>query len=270
MARKAFFDGSDELSYAALMWLWVFAITVFACIYFFLSYVPGQGPTTLGTIQDPLIRFMDALYFSVVTGATVGYGDILPVGVSRVFASLEGILSFVLLAVFVSRLSSRKHDLALAHIHTISAGTAFNDIRHGLFVARKDLDGLIKKVELDRSLTDKDWKNLRTAFRQMQIYIRKIAEVRGTRHQRFFDADHEHLLLDAVERCMRRADETLDALYAVGLVHSDTTSYQKEIQALINTTENEFVLLHTDEVNEENRELYAEVLNQLQELKAHL
>lgn len=260
----------DELSYRSLLALWVLAIIVFACIYFGLSYIPGNGLTTLDSLTDPFARFLNALYFSVITGATVGYGDILPVGASRFFASIEGILSFILLAVFVSRFSSRKNDAALHHIHTMSADTAFNDIRHGLFIARKDLDTLIKKVLTEKDLTPKDWKNLRTALRQMRIYIRKIAEVRDTRHHRFLDSDHEHLLLDSVERCMRRADETLDAMYAVGLTCTSDNDCLSEIQNVIKATEEEFVLQHTDEVNEENRDLYQEVLVQLDELRHHV
>lgn len=260
----------DELSYRSLLALWVLAIIVFAGIYFGLSYVPGNGPTTLDSISDPFTRFLDALYFSVITGATVGYGDILPVGASRFFAALEGILSFILLAVFVSRFSTRKNDAALQHIHTMSADTAFNDIRHGLFIARKDLDTLIKIVQAEKSLTPKNWKNLRTALRQMRIYIRKIAEVRDTKHHRFLDSDHEHLLLDSVERCMRRADETLDALFAVGLTCTSDNDCLSEIQNVIKATEDEFVKQHVDEVNDENKDLYQEVLVQLNELRNHV
>lgn len=177
-----------------------------------MSYIPGHGPTTLDAISDPVQRFLDALYFSVITGATVGYGDILPLGISRFFAALEGIVSFVLLAVFVSKLASRKQDAAILHIQSLSEDASFNNIRHGLFVARKDLDVLIKKVhERGEQLSDKDWRNLRTAFRQMQIFIRNIPHFyTARRHQGGIDADREQLLLDSVDRTLRRVTEALD------------------------------------------------------------
>ncbi|MEN9389954.1 MAG: hypothetical protein RLZZ283_54 [Candidatus Parcubacteria bacterium] len=254
----------NELSHVSLFLIWLIAIVVFACVYWVLSYIPGHGPTTLSTVADPYLRFLDALYFSVITGATVGYGDILPLGISRAFAAFEGILSFVLLAVFVSRLSSRKHDAALSHIHAISADTAFNDIRHGLFVARKDLDIVIKKLAIEHALGDKDWKNVRTALRQMQIFIKKIAELHETKHHTsFLDIDHEQLLLDSVERSLRRVVETTEALEANGLACTDNNTCGAELLGIHTVTTEEFVTYHRAQINPENEELYQEVVAQL-------
>ncbi|MEK7531044.1 MAG: potassium channel family protein [Patescibacteria group bacterium] len=253
----------DELSHVSLFGIWLVAIVVFSIIYWLLSYIPGHGPTQLNGISDPLMRFFDALYFSVITGATVGYGDILPLGISKIFAAFEGILSFVLLAVFVSRLSSRKHDAALTRIHAISADTAFNDIRHGLFVSRKDLDLVIKKLASTHALEEKDWKNLRTALRQMQIFIRRISELRETKHHTsFLDTDHEQLIFDSVERSLRRVVETAQELEISGLSCVDNTTCGVELAGIYAVAEKEFVLTpHTK--NQENEELYQEVVTQL-------
>ncbi|MDP3898542.1 MAG: potassium channel family protein [Mesorhizobium sp.] len=57
------------------VWLWA------ACHY------------ALGVVQD----FETALYFSLVTFSTVGYGDAVPVREWRIFAALEGINGFLLI-----------------------------------------------------------------------------------------------------------------------------------------------------------------------------
>jgi len=41
------------------------------------------------------------LYFSVVTFTTLGYGDIIPLGISRLFAGIEALLGGFILAIFV-------------------------------------------------------------------------------------------------------------------------------------------------------------------------
>lgn len=43
-----------------------------------------------------------ALYFSSITFSTIGYGDIRPIGASRLLASIEGIMQFFLLGPFVT------------------------------------------------------------------------------------------------------------------------------------------------------------------------
>lgn len=52
---------------------------------------------------DGLIHgnFWEALYFSVITFTTLGYGDIQPIGVARVFASVEALLGIFLISLFV-------------------------------------------------------------------------------------------------------------------------------------------------------------------------
>jgi potassium channel LctB len=47
--------------------------------------------------------FQDSLYFSATTLVTVGYGDIIPVGVGRWLAAMEGLLGYVLPAALIVR-----------------------------------------------------------------------------------------------------------------------------------------------------------------------
>lgn len=45
--------------------------------------------------------FWQALYFSVITFTSVGYGDIQPLGIARAFASIEALLGIFLISLFV-------------------------------------------------------------------------------------------------------------------------------------------------------------------------
>lgn len=53
------------------------------------------------SLQDNLYAFTNCLYFSVVTFTTLGYGDITPVGINRLFAATEAFLGSFTLALFV-------------------------------------------------------------------------------------------------------------------------------------------------------------------------
>lgn len=46
----------------------------------------------------------DALYFSIVTQLTIGYGDVQPTGAARVLVTLQGGLAFVFAVLLISRL----------------------------------------------------------------------------------------------------------------------------------------------------------------------
>jgi len=55
------------------------------------------------------LSFADALYFSTITFTTIGYGDIAPIGMNRLVASLEAIFGLVMNIAFIGYvLSSRR------------------------------------------------------------------------------------------------------------------------------------------------------------------
>ena len=51
----------------------------------------------IGTLKD----FFSALYMSVVTFSTLGYGDYRPIGITRFFASIEALTGLILMSLFI-------------------------------------------------------------------------------------------------------------------------------------------------------------------------
>jgi hypothetical protein len=84
--------------------LFSLAIILVSAIAFFLFGVSEQGEmfkwnqvSSQGFAHD----ILTCLYYSVVTFTTLGYGDIVPIGISRLFAALEAFTGSFTLALFV-------------------------------------------------------------------------------------------------------------------------------------------------------------------------
>lgn len=95
---------STELFYALLI-IYTIVLIGFGLIYFILSFqtvilVDTEAEHSIG-IMEALFR---SLYFSGVTLMTIGYGDIVPVGLGRLIAVVESLIGYVLPTAFVLRL----------------------------------------------------------------------------------------------------------------------------------------------------------------------
>src|SRR6185436_18973940 len=96
------------LSTALAVWLWTDA--VFAGVHQQIALLCGEESIKLCGLQPAYSQSLDsfgsALYFSTMTLATVGYGDIAPLApVARATASLEVFLGIGLLGFILARVA---------------------------------------------------------------------------------------------------------------------------------------------------------------------
>ena len=105
----------DKLHFAHLIGLFIFLTAVFAIGYWALSNDQAlKNGLILPSDDGNQVSIFDALYFSVVTETTLGYGDIRPTGFSRVLASSQVLLGLILAGVIVTKITSMQgRDLRL-------------------------------------------------------------------------------------------------------------------------------------------------------------
>lgn len=105
-ANKRITEGrfSVEVFYTLLI-TYTIVIIGFGLIYFILSF---QGIVLVegGELREVSIigSFIHSFYFSGVTILTIGYGDIVPVGIGRLVALIQALIGYVLPTAFVLRL----------------------------------------------------------------------------------------------------------------------------------------------------------------------
>ncbi|MFK4546059.1 voltage-gated potassium channel [Streptomyces tendae] len=101
--RHVLLDRPDRRPGVVISLLIVLSVHVFSATYYALAKQPGQF--------SGLHTRLDALYFTVVTLATVGYGDITPRGqAARLVTVLQITYSFVFLTAAATALTTRMRD----------------------------------------------------------------------------------------------------------------------------------------------------------------
>ena len=98
--RHTFHRFVDHVSFTGLTVAFILAVFICALAYWKLSSLPsGHG-------IGENISLWDAVYFSVVTISSLGYGDFQPKGISRLFATIEVLWGLVIIGLGVAKLAS--------------------------------------------------------------------------------------------------------------------------------------------------------------------
>lgn len=102
----------EKITYLHVGVLALFAIFSSATYFFFAA--GGEN----GLDKDGGKCFVEALYFSIVTFSTVGYGDFAPQGWGRLIAGLEIIAGISLTALFIGKVASERQSALLLLLYT--------------------------------------------------------------------------------------------------------------------------------------------------------
>ena len=94
----------DRFSTRQFLWAWLWMVVGCGALYWATSFLDGQGLVEGdGPIGRSIGGLWTAVYFSVVTATTLGFGDVTPVELVRAAAVLEA-------AILVSRLHMLEQD----------------------------------------------------------------------------------------------------------------------------------------------------------------
>jgi hypothetical protein len=96
------------------------------------------------------ITYADALYFSIVTISSLGYGDLRPIRAGRTVASVEVISGLILLGLGVAKLASARQESYVRRIYGNSKAAALEGFRKR---ARRHLDEAIDNLSDESNLT---------------------------------------------------------------------------------------------------------------------
>ncbi len=93
-------------SFVYLLFMYVTAVIGFGLIYFLLmqnGYAVLAETGTKAGEPEGLDLLFTCVYFSGITMFSIGYGDVVPLGIGRLIAVIEGLLGYAISASFVFR-----------------------------------------------------------------------------------------------------------------------------------------------------------------------
>ncbi len=138
----------DRLSTFQLFMVWA-ATVLFCGIGYWLGAVAGEhGLMEAGTpLGSDLHGLGGALYFSFVTATSVGYGDIIPLGVARAIAVAESVTALLIFGAVVAKFVSHRQDELVREIHRVTFDERLDRVQSNLHVVISELLAIMSICE---------------------------------------------------------------------------------------------------------------------------
>ena len=130
-------------SLGSVLRLWLALVSSTALVYWGLALAGMPCLVENGTpVGGGLRGLLTALYFSLVTATSVGYGDVAPHHAARVLAVFEAAGGLLLFGCVVSKLVSRRQEQLTEEIHRIAFEDRLGRVRANLHAVLSELQAL--------------------------------------------------------------------------------------------------------------------------------
>jgi len=146
----------ENTSFSILCLYALVSILFFAILYTFIPSVTNKGQT---------IGFCDALYFSVTTFSSLGYGDITPRGIGKAITSIEVLTGITSVAFLVGKLASERQSALMLLLYTSEQQSRISGFTN-------DVSNLQNKIAT--SLLQKNSEELNTLSEASANYLSSI------------------------------------------------------------------------------------------------
>lgn len=133
-------DALGDRSIGELLLIWLWMIIGFGVAYWAAGAWQGQG-LRVGTtpVEGTAEGLLTAIYFSFVTALSIGYGDVIPVGLMRGLAILEGAGGLLIFGAVISKLVSRRQEELTGEIHRIAFEDRLGRVRTNLHLVLSEI-----------------------------------------------------------------------------------------------------------------------------------
>ena len=151
LSQDAFIFLVEKVSLSYYMLIFVVSVAVFAGAYTYLTPL-GHG---VGQNLTPIsqITFFEGVYFSVITISSLGYGDMHPVGISKVLACVEVLMGLGLIGVMIAKVTSQRLSYHVSHLFSSNVQERLHQMAAGFEQSQAHLKTIMPQLAAAYQMT---------------------------------------------------------------------------------------------------------------------
>ena len=166
-------DVVQERSTLTLFLIWIGMILLCGLAYWIGALEGDHGLVEGGrALGADLNGLGSAIYFSFVTATSIGYGDIVPVGVARAIAVVEAISALMIFGAVVAKFVSRRQDQLMGEIHRTTFEERLDRVQTNLHMVISEMLSITSLCESPNPPTSQVARRLESAALLFQGELR--------------------------------------------------------------------------------------------------
>ena len=152
---NAILDLIERRSTLELFLAWL-AVIVLSGVVYWISALAGLPALTehSAPVASTLKGLATAVYFSFVTATSIGYGDVLPMGLARILAVAEAVASLMIFGAVIAKFVSRRQEQLVSEIHRVTFEERLDRVQTNLHLVLSELHTIAGMCE-SRALAPK-------------------------------------------------------------------------------------------------------------------
>ncbi len=136
----ALLDLVDGLSTARLFAIWLVVILTCGIAYWLIDLSRSTGLLEAGArVHTNLGGLLTAIYFSFITATSVGYGDVLPIGATRILAVAEAVSGLLIFGLLIAKFVSYRQEMLVREIHSVTFEERLDRVQTNLHLVVSEL-----------------------------------------------------------------------------------------------------------------------------------
>ena len=137
---RSFLQLIERQSTLQLFLVWIGMIVAGGLGYWLVMVAGGRGLVEAGSpVGADFKGFATSIYFSFVTATSLGYGDIVPVGIARGIAIAEAISALLIFGAVVAKFVSHRQEELVLEIHRITFEERLDRVQTNLHMVISDV-----------------------------------------------------------------------------------------------------------------------------------
>ncbi|MCI0525313.1 MAG: ion channel [Acidobacteria bacterium] len=239
--ERVLIDAVSSRSIGELLLLWLLMITGFGVLYWIagvwggVGASPGAFPGAFhglrvgsSAVESNWQGALTAVYFSFVTALSIGYGDVIPVSIVRVFAVVEGISGLLIFGCVISKLVSQRQEELIGEIHRTTFEDRLGRVRTNLHLVLSELQAIAEMCDGRNGAPERALARVESAAAVFAGELRAIHDLLYRPQQN----PDEQTLESILANLTASLGELSDLLYCQSELHSRATTLRASLRSV--------------------------------------